>query len=81
MSEENSVIESYRAKLNSEIEKVERYVLAGKCVDHAEYLARISEIHAYKRAKDDFQLTLQEYFEEKDEDNLQPSEEEEFEDE
>ena len=62
------VIQKYKQTLDGEIEKLERFILAGKCPDHAWYLARISELHAYKRAKDNFARTLDDYL--REEDNL-----------
>ena len=60
------VIQKYKKTLEDEIEKLERFILAGKCPDHAWYLARISELHAYKRAKDNFSRTLDDYIHEED---------------
>lgn len=77
MSEKQySLIEIYEQSLDREIEHVSRYILNGKCKDHAEYLARISEIHAYRRAKDNFSESKKEFLDEEEE-NLPSMEDEE----
>jgi len=52
---------SYLIKMDKEIEVIENYILKGKCVDHPEYLARISEKHAYMRARDNFTRSIKDY--------------------
>jgi hypothetical protein len=59
-----TVEERYKARIREARERVDRHILNGKCVDHAEYLARISERMAYRRAEDDFKRSLNEYIEE-----------------
>ena len=64
----SDLIEDYQKTLDEQIDGVARYILNGRCCDHPEYLARISEIKAYKRAKDNFRYELDKYIH--DEDNL-----------
>lgn len=67
----DDVYENFLKRMKSEIETIENYILKGKCVDHPEYLARISEKHAYQRARDNFTRSIQDY---ENDDKDQPSE-------
>ena len=49
-----SIIHGFRKRQEQEVERVTDYIVSGNCESYAEYLAKVHEIRAYKRARNNF---------------------------
>lgn len=60
----SNIKDLFLRSLEEDIERSVLHIAAGKCKDFEQYLAKVAEINAYKRVKDNFLVAIAKYTEE-----------------